>query len=254
MKLFPRMMLVSFLSAILLLPDQGFAQNRQPSARELLSVTNQDRAAYGLGPLRWSRELAQAALRHDEQMVERNELEHQFRGEPDLPSRAGAAGAHFQTVAENIALGPSAVDIERQWMHSPPHRANILDPRLDSIGIALIRVGGTIWAVEDFSHAVEALGPSELEGRVIGLLAGRGMRAARSTEAARQTCAIEHGSASGPRPRFIMRWEGSDLNRLPDVLIDKLSSGQFRSAAVGVCGGARAGQGFTTYRVAVLLY
>ena len=41
---------------------------------------------------------------------------------------------------------------------------------------------------------------------------------------------------------------------LPDVLIDKLRSGQFRSAAVGVCGGARPGQGFTTYRVAVLLY
>ena len=254
MKLFSRTMLVSLLSTIFLLPDQGFAQNTQQSARELLLLTNQDRAAHGLGPLRWSPELAQAARRHDQQMVERNELEHQFRSEPDLPTRAGASGAHFQTVAENIALGPSAADIERQWMHSPPHRAHILDPRLDSIGIALIRVGGTIWAVEDFSHAVEAVGSSELEGRVISLLAEQGMRAAKSTVAARQTCAIEHGSAGGPRPRFIMRWEGSDLNRLPDVLIDKLRSGQFRSAGVGVCGGARSGQGFTTYRVAVLLY
>ncbi|HEX6773424.1 MAG TPA: CAP domain-containing protein [Acidobacteriaceae bacterium] len=247
-------MLVSLLSMIFLLHGQGFAQNTQQSARDLLSLTNQDRAAHGLGPLRWSPELAQAARQHDQQMVQRNALEHQFRGEPDLAARAGHAGAHFRAVAENIALGPDVSDLERQWMHSPPHRANILDPEMDSIGIALIRVGSEIWAVEDFSHAVPALGPSELEGRVIGLLAEQGMRAARATEAARQTCALEHGSAGGPRPRFIMRWEGSDLNRLPDVLIDKLRSGQFRSAAVGVCGGAHPGQGFTTYRVAVLLY
>jgi hypothetical protein len=253
MKLFS-CMLVSLLSMIFLLHGQGFAQNTQQSARDLLSLTNQDRAAHGLGPLRWSPELAQAARQHDQQMVQRNALEHQFRGEPDLPARAGQAGAHFHAVAENIALGPDVPDLERQWMHSPPHRANILDHEMDSIGIALIRVGSEIWAVEDFSHAVPALGPSEREGRVIGLLAEQGMRAARGTGAARQTCALEHGSAGGPRPRFIMRWEGSDLNRLPDVLMDKLRSGQFRSAAVGVCGGAHPGQGFTTYRVAVLLY
>jgi hypothetical protein len=80
------------------------------------------------------------------------------------------------------------------------------------------------------------------------------MRDARATADARQTCEMEHGSAGGSRPRFVMRWEGSDLSRLPDVLVSKLQTGQFRSAAVGVCGGARPGQGFTTYRVAVLLY
>lgn len=254
MKLFPRTMLAFLLTTIFLIHGQGFAQNNPESVHELLSLTNQDRAAHGLGPLRWSPELAQAARQHDQQMVQRHVLEHQFHGEPDLPARAGQAGAHFHAVAENIALGPDVPDLERQWMHSPPHRANILDPEMDRIGIALIRVGGEIWAVQDFSHAVPALGPSELDGRVIGLLAEQGMRAASATEAARQTCGLEHGSAGGPRPRFIMRWEGSDLNRLPDVLIDKLRSGQFRSAAVGVCGGARPGQGFTTYRVAVLLY
>lgn len=254
MKLFPRVPLVLGLLSTLLLSCQIFAQNTQQGVRELLALTNKDRAARGLGPLRWSPELAQAAQLHALQMVERNELEHQFRGEPDLATRAGRAGAHFRAVAENIALGPDVVDLHRQWMHSPPHRANILDPEMDSIGIALIRVGGTIWAVEDFSHAVTALGPSELEGRVIGLLAEQGMNAARATEGARQTCALDHGSAGGPRPRFIMRWEGSDLNRLPDVLIQKLQSGQYRSAAVGVCGGAHPGQGFTTYKVAVLLY
>jgi hypothetical protein len=221
---------------------------------ELLTLTNQDRAAQGLGPLRWSSELAQAAQLHDERMVQRNDLQHQFPDEPDLPTRAGQSGAHFRAVAENIALGPNAADIERQWMHSTMHRTNILDPEMNIIGIALVHHRGEVWAVEDFAHAVEALGPPEIEGRVIGLLAQQGMRDASATADARQTCEMEHGSAGGSRPRFVMRWEGSDLSRLPDVLVSKLQTGQFRSAAVGVCGGAQPGQGFTTYRVAVLLY
>jgi hypothetical protein len=171
-----------------------------------------------------------------------------------VPTRAGQAGAHFRAVAENIALGPNAADIEKQWMHSTMHRTNILDPEMNIIGIALVHHRGEVWAVEDFAHAVEALGPPEIEGRVIELLAQQGMRDAKATADARQTCEMEHGSAGGSRPRFVMRWEGSDLSRLPDVLVSKLQTGQFRSAAVGVCGGAQPGQGFTTYHVAVLLY
>lgn len=221
---------------------------------QLLSLTNRDRAAQGLGPLRWSPQLADAAQAHGELMVRRKDLEHQFPGEPDLPTRGGRAGAHFRTIAENIAIGPNVEDLERQWMHSPMHRTNILDPRMNVIGIALIHNRGEMWAVEDFAHAVEELASSEIEGRVIGLLAQQGMNNARATADARQTCEMPHGSAGGSRPRFIMRWEGSDLSRLPDVLVSKLQSAQYRSAAVGVCGGAHPGQGFTTYKVAVLLY
>lgn len=221
---------------------------------QLLSLTNQDRAAQGLGPLKWSPELAQAAQAHGDLMVQHNDLQHQFAGEPDVPTRAGQAGAHFRAIAENIALGPNATDIERQWMHSAEHRTNILDPQMNIIGIALIHNRGEVWAVEDFAQAVEALGPSEIEGRVISLLARQGMESTTATADARQTCEMPHGSAGGSKPRFVMRWEGSDLSRLPDVLVSKLRTGQFRSAAVGVCDGARPGQGFTTYRVAVLLY
>ena len=142
---------------------------------QLLSLTNRDRAAQGLGPLRWSPELADAARTHGELMVRHNDLEHQFPGEPDVPTRAGRAGAHFRAIAENIAIGPNAADIERQWMHSAMHRTNILDPQMNVIGIALIHNRGEVWAVEDFAHAVEGLGPSEIEGRVIGLLAQQGM-------------------------------------------------------------------------------
>jgi hypothetical protein len=254
MTLCGRLLLALALSSPAPLCAQSPPPDLPQDVSELLTLTNQDRAAQGLGPLRWSRELAQAAQLHDERMVQRNDLQHQFPDEPDLPTRAGQAGAHFRAVAENIALGPDAADIERQWMHSTMHRTNILDPGMNIIGIALVHHRGEVWAVEDFAHAVEALGPPEIEGRVIGLLAQQGMRDVTATADARQTCEMEHGSAGGSHPRFVMRWEGSDLSRLPDVLVSKLQTGQFRSAAVGVCGGAQPGQGFTTYRVAVLLY
>jgi hypothetical protein len=254
MTLCGRLLLVVALLSSTALCAQSPLPDLQQDVSELLTLTNQDRAAQGLGPLRWSPELAQAAQSHDERMVQRNDLQHQFPDEPDVPTRAGQAGAHFRAVAENIALGPNAADIEKQWMHSTMHRTNILDPEMNIIGIALVHHRGEVWAVEDFAHAVEALGPPEIEGRVIELLAQQGMRDAKATADARQTCEMEHGSAGGSRPRFVMRWEGSDLSRLPDVLVSKLQTGQFRSAAVGVCGGAQPRQGFTTYHVAVLLY
>ncbi len=224
------------------------------NVRQLLMLTNQDRAEQGLGPLTWSPELARAAELHDQQMVERNDLQHQFGGEPDVATRAGQAGAHFRAVAENIALGPNVAALEREWIHSAKHRENILDPRMNIIGIALVRRNGELWAVEDFAQAVESLGPAATEGRVLELLAREGLHDAKATQDARQTCEMQHGSAGGTQPGFIMRWEGSDLSRLPDVLLTKLRSREYRSAAVGVCDSARPGQGFTTYRVAVLLY
>jgi hypothetical protein len=49
-----------------------------------------------------------------------------------------------------------------------------------------------------------------------------------------------------------MRWEGTDLGRLPEVLEQKISTGKYHKAAVGACG--KPGQGFTTYKIAVMLY
>ena len=55
-------------------------------------------------------------------------------------------------------------------------------------------------------------------------------------------------------PRFIMRWQDADLTRLPQALVEKLASGNYRQAAVGSCPAQIAEGSFTAYRVAVLLY
>lgn len=229
------------------------AHAQSAEATQLMQATNADRAQHGLGPLRWDPALARAAQTHANQMVRHGELSHQYAGEPDLMTRAGRDGAHFSTVAENIAVAPTPQTVESEWMHSPPHRHNILDVRLTTVGIGLVRQGNNLWAVEDFSTAVVQMGSSQIEQKVEQMVAERGIRSVSASSAARQTCAMDHGFA-GARPNFIMRWEGSDLSRLPDVLEQKISTGRYRTASVGACGFSNRGQGFTSYRMAVMLF
>ncbi len=132
-------------------------KNDGSSEQILLQLANRDRTARGLSPLKWSDALAEAAHQHAVWMARQNALSHQFPGEPAMADRASRAGARFSSLAENVALGPSAEGIHQQWMNSPPHRANLLDPQLDSVGIAVSDRNGTLFAVEDFSLAVSDL-------------------------------------------------------------------------------------------------
>ncbi len=90
-------------------------------------------------------------------MLREPNLSHQYPGEPDLMTRAAHAGAHFRAIAENIALGPTPDSLENQWMHSTPHRTNILDPKMNALGVAVLRRGPNLYAVEDFAQTNEAL-------------------------------------------------------------------------------------------------
>jgi hypothetical protein len=224
------------------------------SEQAMMAAINEERADRGLGPLKWDPALAQAAGVHARWMSQQPALSHQYAGEPDLVVRAGQQGAHFRLIAENVAMGPSAIGLVTQWMHSAPHRANILNPQVNAVGIALVERGGYIFGVADFADGVASLGPSEIEGKIVRLLEQRGLHPVSATRDARQTCEMEHGSAGGSSPRYVVRWEGTDLTRLPQPLEQQLQTGRFHSGAVGTCGSAHPAQGFTSYRVAVLLY
>jgi Cysteine-rich secretory protein family len=230
------------------------ALGQQGPPAQLLQLLNQERANAGLEPLAWDNALADAAQHHADRMVRGGALSHQYSGETDLAQRAAQSGARFQTIAENIALGDSPQTISTQWMDSPPHRANILDPRLNAVGIAIVNKDGSLYAAADFSREVPSLTPQQVEDKIISLLSARGVKAGADRQDARQSCEMEHGSAGGTHPVFVMRWEGSDLNRLPDALQQRISTGKFKTAAVGACTSANPQQAFASYRIAVLLY
>lgn len=121
--------------------------------RELFAAVNQARRAQGLQPLRWDESLAEAARKHAKVMAERGAAQHGFEGEPSLSTRVKQAGAHFTWLAENVTQGPTPEYIHVQIMKSPPHRANVLDRDMDSIGIGVAEYHGQLFAVEDLSQA-----------------------------------------------------------------------------------------------------
>jgi len=114
---------------------------------------NKERKADGLPSLKPDEALANAARKHAQRMAEQGTIAHQLPGEPNLLSRARAAGAHFSWLSENVDEGPNPTFIHQSFMKSPQHRANILDKDMDSVGIGLAERNGQLFAVEDFSKA-----------------------------------------------------------------------------------------------------
>jgi hypothetical protein len=226
------------------------------AAAQLFAYGNQARTAQGLRPLEWDPALAAAALNHCVLMVADGELSHQYIGELDLSERAGHAGAHFSLVEENIAEGYAPASIHQAWMNSPLHRENLLNPEVDRVGFAVVARGNTLYAVADFAHEVRLLSPEQVEATVATLVQATGVAAHGDSAGARLACAQDHGlpvSLDNRRPEFIMRWQDAELSHLPEALLDRISTGKYREAAVGSCPSQSADGTFTVYRVAVLL-
>jgi len=236
-----------------LFPTIADAQlQRNDSERQLFESLNRERAAQGISALQWDAALFKAARKHALLMLDLNQLEHQLPDEPNLEARLAEAGARFGVIAENIAIGPDPQTIHNGWMNSPGHRKNILDPRLTSIGVAAVRGPGGLYAVQDFSQNVPELSVEEQEQKVISLLTARGLRLADATNGARRTC--ESGSGfSGTSAKEMVRFEVSDLSKLPEEIERKIRSGPLGKVAVGACR-ANAASGFARYRIAVLFF
>jgi len=230
------------------------AQQKPTGAEQtLFDSANRERAARRLSPLKWDNTLALAARKHALLMAQKDYLSHQFPGELALNERAMREGARFVEIAENVAEAPSAGVIHSQWMKSPPHRGNLLDPDLDSVGIAVAEHRGQFFAVEDFARAVPNLTIEEQERQVAALLKARGLHLLDNRDDARRACATDRGYANKIQPRYVVRYETADLSDLPANLQKQIKSARYHSAVVGACA-PRDTTAFTSYRLAVLLY
>lgn len=224
-------------------------------AEQIFALANQARAQAGVGPLAWDPALAQAALEHCRRMAMEGPIAHRYGGEADVSGRAAQAGARFSVIEENVAIGPSADAIHQEWMQSPGHRRNLLSPNVDHVGIAVVAARGVLYAVADYSRAVANLSPAQVEARVAALIRPSGVAVLSDAPVARAACRADQGAPrNGALPRFIMRWQSGDLDSLPRQLVDRLSSGSYRAAAVGSCPAQGVQGSFSAYRVAVLLY
>ena len=238
----------------------AYAQPPQPSPsvaeQYLLAAANQERAGQGLPPVRLDPVLTQASAFHARQMAAHEDISHRFNNEPALAERGADAGAHFSRISENVGEAPTSVIIHNLWMHSPGHRANLLDPQVDTIGIAVVARNGQLYAVEDFAGSIETLSLAQQEHTVVRAIIQSGMQVAddkSDTKDARQTCAMTAGYAGPRQPWYVVRYTAAGLSDIPYQLKARLTSGKYHQATVGACAVAR-NSPFTAYNIAVLLY
>src|SRR3954468_7235830 len=114
--------------------------------RAVLCLLHRQRALHGLAPLRGNPRLRRAGWSHARDMVVHHYFAHSSRNGAPFDARIRATGYMSNVtrwrVGENLAWGAGARATPRRivaaWMHSPPHRANILDGRFTEIGIAVV--------------------------------------------------------------------------------------------------------------------
>lgn len=105
-------------------------------------------------PLRWDAAVARVALRHSEEMAREHRLSHTDVNGRTPAARMSEAGIAWTMVAENVAMAPSIEAANRMMMSEPSfqtnHRGNILDRRLNVVGIGVVASGDELWVTEDF--------------------------------------------------------------------------------------------------------
>jgi uncharacterized protein YkwD len=111
---------------------------------DLLDRVNAIRREHHLVPLRGSAPLADVARRHAVDMANRDYVAHvnpDGHNPLDRTQRAGVEG--FRLLAENIGAsnvqGDRLASITEEWLRSPVHRENLLNPAFNSSGVGIVQ-------------------------------------------------------------------------------------------------------------------
>jgi uncharacterized protein YkwD len=156
------------------LAEVGFAQSEgafvPADEQEIVRLVNQERQSRGLATLVTDERLQQAARKHSQRMAATKEVEHDLRGESKLTTRLGETTLRFDVSGENVARTANAARAHTALMHSPDHRANILDSDFNSIGVGVVRTKEGIYVTEDFARRVPEVSVGEAEDQVAASL------------------------------------------------------------------------------------
>jgi uncharacterized protein YkwD len=125
--------------------------------RAVICLVNKRRRAHGIRPADGRRPLSRSGRRHSRYMKRHRCFAHQCRGEAGLVRRVentrylpcNCYWGLGETIARAERRRATPKRIVRAWMHSPAHRAVLLDRRLDDIGV------GVTWGTPSNPNAKE---------------------------------------------------------------------------------------------------
>lgn len=130
-----------------------------------MELCNQVRQQEGLAPLEVNLNLQDAATTHSQQMWDGKFFAHSNPADPTdtLGHRLQVSGVSSLTSAENLfrcegykpeQLAQQAV---QSWLASPGHRANLLNPKFNRIGVSVCGAKGNYVFTQDFSSETVAV-------------------------------------------------------------------------------------------------
>jgi uncharacterized protein YkwD len=110
----------------------------EEAERQMLALINRDRQRAGVAPVKADDRLTAIARAHTRDMVEHDFVGHVSPTTGTAGDRVRRAGLTPTFISENVGRGYSAEEAEQGFMASPGHRANILDPRPQRVGIGIV--------------------------------------------------------------------------------------------------------------------
>ena len=117
--------------------------------KQVVSLTNSERKAAGLGSLTLDSQLSKLARMKAEDMAKKGYFSHTSPTYGSAFDMMKKYGVSYRTAGENIAKGQkTAESVMKGWMNSSGHRANILSSAYTHIGVGYAKDsrGNTYWA------------------------------------------------------------------------------------------------------------
>lgn len=120
--------------------------NIKDKERGFVRAMNRARRSREVGRLRFDPELSKAARVHTRKMIRQTLLHHT----PSDTLRRRVT--RWVLLGENVGVGGTVPSLHSAFMASPGHRANILLPRFDYVGVGTASDGGRLWVTVIFER------------------------------------------------------------------------------------------------------
>lgn len=116
------------------------------SSREVMRAINVLRARASVSPLRADPLLAAVAGAYAAELAARRQVAHVVEG-VDARGRMARAGLRAEVVAEDVARAPTLDGAWRALTRSPAHRTNLIEARVDAVGVGVAGADGQVYLV-----------------------------------------------------------------------------------------------------------
>ncbi|MGE0791245.1 MAG: CAP domain-containing protein [Sandaracinaceae bacterium] len=141
----------ALIASLALVPALASAQAIDPAAETaMLAEINALRAENNLGALTRDAGLDAAARVHAAEMASQGQLSHVSPTTGTPEDRARATGMDTGAVLENVAVHSNAAFASRALFASPPHRGNMLNAAVNTIGIGVVSNEGQVYVAQLF--------------------------------------------------------------------------------------------------------